>query len=306
MGMNHGHHDHDRFAQIVPALPVDAGAIWSIEPTRFSAMVNILRANGAHIKAQQQRQRRSGGDLFRRSGKVALIEIKGVMLKGAGALADLFNVTDTATATRAVQQAAGDDHVKAIMLVIDSPGGSVAGLAELGDAIFEARRHKLVVAQSDGMIASAAFYAASQATIIAAHRMDLVGSLGARLVLYDLSVAFEREGIEPVVLDTSPEDRPFKSAGTLGTPITPAQRQDFQRVVNAFGDDFRAILRRGRRLDEQDIERVFTGSVWIADPEGAGLGLVDRIATLEQTFDRARGEAEGRPRLQAARELEWA
>lgn len=81
----------------------------------------------------------------------------------------------------AVDAAALDPEIASVLLVIDTPGGSVDGIAEVaGTAIYAARQIKPVRAQVDGMMASAGFYVGSQAETIAAHRMDLIGSVVTR------------------------------------------------------------------------------------------------------------------------------
>ena len=85
--------------------------------------------------------------------------------------------------------------------------GGVLGIADLADAIFDARNHKPTVAQIDGIGASAAYHPATQASKIYAGRMDMVGSIGTRMHLYDFSVAFKKDGITPVVIDTGGSSR---------------------------------------------------------------------------------------------------
>src|SRR5699024_4511213 len=124
----------------------------------------------------------------------------------------------------AVQSAMADDAVDNIVLVIDSPGGSTAALSDLGDTIAWAREHKTIISQVDTMAASAAYYVAAQTSKIYAGRMDLVGSIGVRMTLYDYSKAFGDAGIKAIPIDTGE----FKSAGEIGTEITEAQIAEFQ------------------------------------------------------------------------------
>ncbi len=240
-------------------------------------------------------------------GRVAIIHIDGVMLKRGGWLACLLGMSSTLAVRRAIETATADDDIGAILIRMDTPGGSVDGLAELGDAIKAAREVQPVIVQVDGMAASAGYYAASQADSIYAHRMDLVGSIGTRLMLYDYHKAFEMDGVEAVPIDSAPKDRPFKSAGVIGTEITKQQRADFQRVIDGFADDFKARAMEGRNMAAKDVDSVADGRVWLA-PEAVDLGLIDGVQPLETTLAslvahvaRTAEASDGRSRMTRAR-----
>ena len=95
----------------------------------------------------------------------------------------------------AIQTAAADPKVRAIVLNIDSPGGTVDGTAELAGIVKAAAAAKPVIAYNDGMMASAAYWVASQATRIIASEMSEVGSIGTLMVHEDWSVALDQAGI---------------------------------------------------------------------------------------------------------------
>lgn len=231
-----------------------------------------------------------------RRGNVAVVRLSGIMIKGSS-----IGGADTRAVQREVRIAAADPDVSGIMLLIDSPGGSVDGLAELGDTVASAARSKPVVAQADGMIASAAYYVASQADAIYAQRMDMVGSLGARLLLYDYSQMFKNEGVEAVPVDTGA----YKSAGATGTPITRQQRADYQRIVDAFGNDFRRAIMRGRGMTASRVGKVFDGRIWTAK-EAKALGLIDGIASPGETFAKLQQASTTPQRYRAERRLQAA
>jgi signal peptide peptidase SppA len=217
-------------------------------------------------------------------GNVAVVHVQGPMIKRGGFVASLCGLSSTLRIRTAFEAAVADDAVAAIMLRIDSPGGSAEGLAELADAIFAARGVKPIVAQVDGMMASAAYLVGSQADAVYAQRMDLIGSIGTRLLLYDWSGYFEEAGVKAIPIDSAPADRPFKSAAAMGTPITEDQVADFQRIVDAFFADFRAAVLRGRGMSDAQFDAVADGRVWPA-AEAQRLGLIDGIRTVEATLE---------------------
>lgn len=223
-------------------------------------------------------------------GATAVISFRGVVNKTFEA--QPF-VVSTRGVERSIARALEDESISTILLHIDSPGGSVDGLSDLGDAVMRARQVKRVVAQVDGMAASAAYYVASQADEIVAGRTDLIGSIGTRMSLIDASRAFDDAGLEVVQFDTGE----FKSAGEFGTEITEAQRADFQRVVDDYFADFLKAIDRGRSgLNMAQVKTLATGQVWLA-PEAKRLGLIDRVGTVQETLSRL----SPRPRRRTAR-----
>jgi signal peptide peptidase SppA len=208
-------------------------------------------------------------------GRTAIVHVDGVMWKGSWGCCTL-------EIRRCIEAAAADPEIDAILLRFDTPGGSVDGLAELGDAVFAVRQRqaKPVIAQVDGMCCSAGYYVASQADEIRSGRMDTIGSIGTRMLLYDWHVLFEKEGIEAVPIDTGA----YKSTGALGTEITPEQRAFLQEYVNAYFADFKAVIGRGRQaLRGERLDAIADGRWWDA-PKALQLGLIDRLASLDETL----------------------
>lgn len=226
---------------------------------------------------------------------VAVIPLMGPMVKYGSWIARDLGMTSTTAVRAALQAAVADQGVDTILLHMDTPGGTVAGLPELGDAIAAANKLKPVVVQVDDMAASAGYYAAAQASAIYAGRLGMVGSIGVRMMLYDYSQEFEQMGIEAIPIDTGE----FKSAGAVGTKITDAQRADFQRIVDGYFADFKATVRKGRGMTEKQFSAVADGRMFFAG-EAMELGLIDGVQTLEQTLAKLSKPRRGR-RTAAAR-----
>jgi signal peptide peptidase SppA len=224
----------------------------------------------------------------------AIIPIMGPILRRVGPIGRMFGLAGSDSIRYAMQHALADPDIEQILLRIDSPGGSVSGIAELVDVV--AAAEKPVIAQVEGMAASAAYWIASQADSIKVGRMDLVGSIGARLMLYDWSKAFEIAGIEAVPIDTGE----FKSAGAPGTEITEAQRADFQRLIDAAFDDFVRDVSAGRNLTDKQVRAVGDGRLFTPE-ESLQAGLIDGVATLEQTLAEIDSGRAGRRSTQSAR-----
>ena len=170
-------------------------------------------------------------------------------------------------------------EIDRVVLLVDSPGGTVAGISELAQDIRELSGTKPVVAFIRNRGASAGYWIASQATEIVAEPSAFVGSLGVAAAMVDTSAAAEQAGIK-VTLVTSGG---VKGAGTPGTPITAEHIAAEQRVVDAIAGMFKADVQIGRKLTEDATAKLFDGQMHTAKAAMA-LGLVDRIGTLQSVL----------------------
>ena len=268
-------------------LPIDP--IWAIAPEQGDLIAATIRnylAQPEALRAAASTDRMVGRGLMTVTpGGIAVIPIQGTLVKRASWFSQMYASGSMQEMTAAVEAAAGDPKITSIMLDVDSPGGTNDGTQALADAVFAARRVKPVVAQIDGMCCSAAYYVASQASkVYASSASDWAGSIGVRLMLLDISKALETEGVEAVAIDTGP----YKSAGVLGTKITPEHRAYFQSLVDHSFSMFIAAVSRGRGLPPDQVRGAADGRVFPAS-HAKRLGLIDGIqppATTLQNLPR--------------------
>ena len=216
---------------------------------------------------------------------VALIAISGFLSKHLDFFDRMFGGVSISDIEAQVRAAAADQSINATLLVIDSPGGTVAGMSDLADAIFEHRQIKPIAAYVSDLAASGGYYAASQADRIVADRDAIVGSIGVFVVLPDMSAGAEAEGVTVHVIRSGK----FKAIDIPGAAISPEALEDLQRVVDDLAAIFIADVARGRgqRLPLPAVEALADGRVHV----GAGavaLGLVDDIGTLTETLETLR------------------
>lgn len=205
---------------------------------------------------------------------VAVIPVLGVLRKYLTIWESLFGGgTRYATIIEQINIALASDHVRAIMLHIDSPGGSVAGGSEAVDAIYRARAHKPVIAYISDLGASAAYRLASQADYIMAGRDALVGSIGTYAVFPDFSGMYEENGVKIHVVKAGK----FKGAGVPGTKITDEQLQQWQREADAMNDVFLDEIERGRaKLTRKQIDDLADGRTHVGK-HALDVGLIDAV-----------------------------
>ena len=177
---------------------------------------------------------------------VAYVPIQGVIAQRASAVGDICsNVGTSVEHVRADLRAAmNDPQVRSIVLAVDSPGGSVLGIDELATEIRAAREQKPIVAHTDAMMASAAYYLASQANRIVATRSSAVGSVGVIASFLDNSRALANRGYEPVVVKSTPAKGGVQTNGS----VSDADRADVQREVDRYHDMFVESIAAGRGI----------------------------------------------------------
>lgn len=268
--------------------------VWAISPDYLASALVEIRSGAWRPRAEsgaEDAPRREPEPLYRVTASgVAVVSIAGAMMKGWSKYAEC----DTLRVREALRSAKGDDNVRAILLVIDSPGGSVAGTQELADDVAAARQFKPVHAFAEDCCASAAYWVASQAGRLTMNAMCLMGSIGVLSVVYDSSKAAEMEGVKVHVISTGP----LKGAGTPGAPVTEDALAEHQQIVDAAGRHFFDAVSRGRAALAGDaLKAVSTGGVWMGK-DAVGLGLVDAVETMQQAHDALVAEAD---RADAAR-----
>lgn len=245
--------------------------LWCIDENSLSRHIATRQPMSLHRIHGKQ----SGADIMEVVGETAIIQVHGVMLKEVS----FSDEVSTVAIAEALTAAAANDDIKSVLLDIDSPGGSAAGLVQLADALSETRSKKPVIAQSSGMIASAAFFLAAGADKIFAARGDLIGSIGTRLHVFDFSKLFENIGVKSIPIDTGP----LKSAGAFGTEVTEEQQAYLQGIVDGFQADFKSVVMQGRGFDQKQFDAVATGGVMHV-AEARKLGLIDGIKTKTESL----------------------
>ena len=250
---------------------------WAIEPSYLDMVATRpARAFFSGLAANRP------SDEYEVRDGTALIEMRGPMASGD----DFFAQTTYESLREQIQRATENASVDRIMLVVDSPGGSVAGLADVEDAIKAARDIKPVHAHALGTMASAAYWLAAGAERVTAQRSAMVGSIGVYSVVYDQSQQFANEGIRPLLFTTGEH----KGAATRGIEITDAQKAEFQRQVDHYMGEFRAAVTAGRGMNPTQFATIADGRVWPAG-QARELALVDEVMSLDDVLQELSGVA---------------
>lgn len=254
--------------------------LWAIGDEEFRRLVAEAKGLNLtiHVAASQAAGPPSPGRGVRpyeRIEGVAVISIVGAMMKQESS----FGGTSSVVIRRQVREAAARKDVAAILLKIDSPGGTAAGTPDLAEDVFNAAARKPVWAYIEDLGASAAYWVASQARKLFASAPTLVGSIGTYGVIADFSAAAAMEGVKVHVLRAGK----FKGAGEPGTEITAEQLAEWQRRVDGINEFFLAAVSKGRRLSIERVRELADGRLQLAE-DALAMGLIDGVQSFDDTL----------------------
>ena len=223
--------------------------------------------------------------------KILLLEIDGVIVEQAPEPGLLGPAEDNPVSRvrEQLDRAREDDEVRALLLRINSPGGTATASDLVYSEILRFKRERKVpvVAQLMGLATSGGYYVAMAADLGVAHPTTVTGSIGVRFVSVSLAGLLEKLGIEDQTLTAGPH----KDAGSPLRRLSPEERAHLQSVLDDLHARFEQVVAAGRpKLPPGALERVSDGSIFSA-PQALELGLVDAVADLEESVRRAQRAA---------------
>jgi len=275
-------------------------SLWAIYPPAFNELMHRAYG-GAALELGAEATAAAGGRMVTYSPRVeranvAVIPIHGVITKRGG-----FFGTGTDQLQAQLEQARLDERITAVVLDVDSPGGTVNGVPEAAAAIRRTRNEKPVLAIADSYAASAAYWLAAQATELIASDSAEVGSIGVFSAHSDISTLLERIG-EKVTLISAGK---HKVEGNPFEPLAADAHAEMQRRVNEVHDRFVADVARGRGVDETIVRSMFGEGRMFSPARARARGMVDRQATLEEVIRTAHGAAPALPRRSQRTTAQW-
>jgi protease-4 len=235
---------------------------WAMEPGRLQSLFLRVRDQAAAFAALAKVSIDRPKPALRVDGTIAMIPISGILMKQVPSWMAFFGIDGTAYSDirDLVNQAADAKQVTAIHLVVDSPGGTVAGVADAAAAIRSARKQKPVTAHVQDLAASAAYWLTAQAERITADLNAEIGSIGVYTVYDDFSRFVANAGVVVHVIASGEH----KGMGVFGAAITPAQIAAVREVIDGIAANFRDAVASGRGLSAAEVELLSTGQLWEA------------------------------------------
>lgn len=248
---------------------------WSIRPASFDRFCRCLSTTIRAMAVDPDEEDDKDKPKISYVNGVAVVPLYGVMMRNPGWLT-YFGAVDVDHFAGMVKAAADNPACNAILLDIDSPGGSVTGTPEAAAAVMDARQKKACMAYSGGLMCSAAYWVGAQAQGVYASRSAIVGSIGCYAPIYDYSKYYADMGVAVDVIRSGK----YKGGNVDGAPVGDDYKANLQRIVDGFGAAFRADVKAQRSSvkDETMEGQEFLGS------DAVGAGLIDSVAGFERAI----------------------
>jgi protease-4 len=235
----------------------------------------------------------AGGDL-RNSEKVAVIYVQGTILSGN--VPTGLGYATSEEISENIRRAVADSGVKAIVLRINSSGGSPAAAQEIAGEIEKARAKGVPVVVSMGDLAtSAAYYISASTDYIIANPSTNTGSIGVVWVFQNKSASYEEEGIEHYIAKSGE----LKDMGSNWRGLTDEEKEYADAVVMESYEDFITEVSEGRNMSRSEVKEIADGRIYTG-ARAKELGLVDGFGNLYDAIDKAAelGGIEGEPKVE--------
>ena len=277
-----------RYAHFAASLVFNTPLL--IAPQRLEAIMNYLKPRfegrafepAAQVEFREDRQRRP----YRvTTGGVAVVPIVGTLVHRASWMdsmsSDLVSYSEV---TSHLNQALEDPEVKAVLLEVDSPGGSVAGAFDLVDAVYAFRKAKPIWASANEEACSAAYALASSAQRLYLSRTGFVGSIGVIWQHVDQSKFDQDLGVKYTVFNAGARKNDFNPH----FPVSKEARTWAQAEVDRVYEIFVAAVARNRGLDAEAVRATEAGLFF--GPQAVEAGLADGVASFQETLEALEAE----------------
>lgn len=273
--------------------------VWAMEPRALATLLQVAAdgtylawverraqaANAAEIEARRDRGRPRAI-----SGGVTTVPLKGVLAPPHPILALFFGIENPVDVfRRGLREALADDDVGAVVVEVDSPGGVIDGIPEAAAEIRSLRGSKPIVANANGMAASAAYWLASQADEVVMTPSGAVGSIGVYATHRDFSGAFKLMGVEHTLVKAGR----YKAEANPLQPLSDEAREHIQEDVDHFYGLFVADVAKGRGATAKDVRAGYGEGRVLNAKAAQAANLVDRVETLGETVARLSSRSRG-------------
>lgn len=265
---------------------------WAILESKKDEILSVLayRAAGHEFTDEEIEARVGMGAAPSAStqGSIAVVPLWGVVAHRMDTMEESSGGMSSERFAAMMRKLASDPSIGGILIDANSPGGAVTGVPEAAQAVWDARQSKRVVAIANGTMASAAYWICSQAEEIVAIPSvfdGAIGAVGVFTIHKDLSAALENEGVKVTVISAGKR----KTSGMPFGPLSDEERAEIQANVDAAYDRFVKDVARGRGVTPSQVRNGYGEGRALSAAEAKATGLIDRIASFDDTLARMLG-----------------
>ncbi|MBI2223348.1 MAG: signal peptide peptidase SppA [Acidobacteria bacterium] len=273
-----------------PLLPEDAVRLGLVDDVAYEDQIDDKVSFGG------QRMKRLDNDQYRhvpaaslgidRGPKIAVIYAEGTIASGRST-SDLGSpVVGSETIIEYIRKARADETIKAIVLRVDSPGGSAIASDVIWRELMISRPSKPIISSMSDLAASGGYYIAMPAHAIVAQPGTLTGSIGVVMGKFALGGTFEKLGLN---MEATSRGQ-YAQIYSPDRPFTPEERAKVEEQMQATYDLFVEKAAQARRTTPEKIDAIAQGRVWTGS-QAKRLGLVDELGGLQRAVALAKQHA---------------
>jgi len=205
---------------------------------------------------------RGDGRAFSTAEKVGVVTVEGI-------------IRDSREITEQIENFAGNDKIRAVVLRIDSPGGGVAPAQEIYEAVLQLKRKKKVVASMGSVAASGGYLIACAANTIVANPGTITGSISAVMHFANVEELMKKIGLKSSVVKSGR----YKDIGSPVREMTTEEKVLLQSLVDDIYDQFLDVVSRDRKIPKEDLKKIADGRIF-SGRQARQLKIVDELGDL--------------------------
>lgn len=222
-----------------------------------------------------------------KAAPIAVVHLDGPVVERGSQMPRKRRVIASDDVVPALDALADQDQIKAVVLAVNSPGGSALASDLIARSVTALAKRKPVVAVMGNVAASGGYYISAVAHEIVAHPATITGSIGVVGGKVVLGRALARLGVHTTWMGPAPDPGMM----TPEAPFDDEQRRRFRASLSRVYDRFIAVVAGGRGMNADAVEPLAQGRVWTGE-QALGNGLVDRLGSLQDGIERAAELAE--------------
>lgn len=245
----------------------------------------VSESVGSEVSLRDPNLRKKAADHFGPYPSLALIYVDGEMISGRSKTTPLTGAHSVGSHTiaKALRSARLDSTVRAVVLRVETPGGSATAADVIWREVQLTAKVKPVVVSMGGYAASGGYYIAAAANSVFANPLTVTGSIGVFMIKPDVSALLGKLGVDIAVYQ-------FNESADVFAPyrgFSNGERASMQTHLQKIYDRFVERVARGRKMETGEVDAVARGRVWTGE-QAKDKGLVDEIGGLRQALAQAR------------------
>lgn len=254
--------------------------VWAIKYDVLCQLVKLYNGQAVSIELYdclEAARRQRATKYTKKTGRTAILPLNGIITQKLNLWSFFLGGTSTDLFGREFDAAINDNSIGAVVIDIDSPGGSVYGVPELARKIYNARGKKPIIAATNSLAASAAFWIASAADEIVITPSGEIGSVGVIAIHADFSKAEESFGVKVSLIYAGD----YKIEGNPHEPLKDEARIAIQQRVDDYYGMFITDLAEFRGISERTVLQKFGKGRVVGADDAINSHMADKIGTME-------------------------